>query len=106
MLKSYGLHKRSNNHASNDNLIFDSVNKLRADSETNKGRVRYKTQTDEDPLVEDNKKSIFKRAHNDLILKDKTFIDGYLRGKQLGRGGFSKVWEGFHFKTKTFYAVK
>lgn len=41
-----------------------------------------------------------------MILKDKTFIEGYLRGKQLGRGGFSKVWEGFHFKTKKFYAVK
>jgi serine/threonine protein kinase len=79
----------------------------RAESEANKGRVRYKTQTDDEPPAEDsNKKSIFKRAHNDSILKDKTFIDGYLRGKQLGRGGFSKVWEGFHFKTKTFYAIK
>ena len=36
--------------------------------------------------------SVFKRAHNEMILKDKTFIEGYLRGKQLGRGGFSKVW--------------
>lgn len=93
MLKSYGLHKRSSNNASNDNLIFDSVNRNRAESDVNKGRVRYKTQTDEDPPIEESsKKSIFKRAHNDSILKDKTFIDGYLRGKQLGRGGFSKVW--------------
>lgn len=38
------------------------------------------------------KKSNFRRAYNDISLKDKTFIDGYLRGKQLGRGGFSKVW--------------
>jgi hypothetical protein len=38
------------------------------------------------------KKSNFRRANNDIALKDKSFIDGYLRGKQLGRGGFSKVW--------------
>jgi serine/threonine protein kinase len=50
------------------------------------------------------KKAVFKRAHQEL--KDKSFIDGYLKGKQLGRGGFSKVWEGFHFKTKKFYAIK
>lgn len=53
-----------------------------------------------------SKKSNFRRANNDIGLKDKTFIDGYLRGKQLGRGGFSKVWEGFNFKTKQFYAIK
>jgi dual specificity tyrosine-phosphorylation-regulated kinase 2/3/4 len=49
--------------------------------------------------------SVFKRAP-EPALRDRTFIEGYLRGKQLGRGGFSKVWEGFNFKTKTFYAVK
>jgi hypothetical protein len=34
------------------------------------------------------KKSNF-RKHE---FKDKSFIDGFLKGKQLGRGGFSKVW--------------
>ena len=33
-------------------------------------------------------------------------MDGYLKGKQLGRGGFSKVWQGFNFQNKTFYAIK
>lgn len=51
------------------------------------------------------KRSNFKKT-NEGEFKDKTFIDGYLKGKQLGRGGFSKVWEGFHFQTKIFYAVK
>ncbi len=86
------MQKRANNQ-SNENLVYESVSRNRAESEA-KSKVRYKTQNDEDPAInnEDNKKSIFKRAHNESILKDKTFIDGYLRGKQLGRGGFSKVW--------------
>ncbi len=51
------------------------------------------------------KRNNFRRSKNNEV-KDKTFIDGYLKGKQLGRGGFSKVWEGFHFESKVFYAVK
>jgi hypothetical protein len=52
LLKSYGLHKRGSNHSSNDHLGFDSMSRNRAESEANKGRVRYKTQTDEDPPIE------------------------------------------------------
>ena len=81
-----------------------------------KSKIRYKTHQN---MVDENyenpsghpisqymipKKAIFKRTNQEL--KDKSFIDGYLKGKQLGRGGFSKVWEGFHFKTKKFYAIK
>lgn len=79
-----------------------------------KPKSRYQTQADnKDDIRESSstnksimlKRSNFKRT-NDTEVKDKTFIDGYLKGKQLGRGGFSKVWEGFHFQSKIFYAIK
>ena len=71
---------------------------------TIKPKIRYKThqnEVDEEESIMLNypakghasqnliqKKSNF-RKHQ---FKDKSFIDGYLKGKQLGRGGFSKVW--------------
>lgn len=76
-----------------------------------RAKGRYVTQTDESSpenrvAQSHSKRAVFRRAHNESIIKDRSFIEGYLRGKQLGRGGFSKVWEGFHFKSKTFYAIK
>ena len=91
------MNKKTQNSSSQEQISYESVNRLSKDKEAkqNRGKIRYKTETDEEQVQvvsNSNKKPAFKRAHNELILKDKTFIEGYLRGKQLGRGGFSKVW--------------
>ena len=62
-----------------------------------RAKARYVTQTDEKSpeskvAESQSKRAVFRRAHNESLIKDRSFIEGYLRGKQLGRGGFSKVW--------------
>ena len=91
------MNKKTQNSSSQEQISYESVNRLSKDKEAkqNRGKIRYKTETDEEQVQvvsNSSKKPAFKRAHNELILKDKTFIGGYLSGKQLGRGGFSKVW--------------
>ena len=115
LLRNYGREKKTGFYSS-----YEDKKKLNRSSEHNpyhsvqqKSKVRYKTygEEKEEPLKAPHQSKAYMMKRNNLKkapqeVKDKTFIDGYLKGKQLGRGGFSKVWEGFHFQSKTFYAVK
>ena len=98
MMKRYNMNRK--HYQSQDKMVYESASKVQyeKDAKQNRSRGRYKTELQEEvspPVDVSNKhaqNAIFKRAHNEMILKDRTFIEGYLRGKQLGRGGFSKVW--------------
>lgn len=79
---------------------FDTAN----NKSNQKDKSRYRTTLDEkDEVIEPMRSSSYNTVNKRILpkrnnykreseLKDKNFIDGYLRGKQLGRGGFSKVW--------------
>ena len=118
MLRNYGQNRKGAMHSSYDysnksiSKVYESHGQI---LHQKPAKSRYRTQADENKGLNSNssinksymlKRTNFKRAQPEAEVKDKTFIEGYLKGKQLGRGGFSKVWEGFHFQTKTFYAVK
>jgi hypothetical protein len=94
LLKRYNVSRKQ--YQSQEQLIYQSANRPSQEKDARQGRSRGRYNTDVEDRYDssnrDTKNSLYKKTQNEMVIKDKTFIEGYLRGKQLGRGGFSKVW--------------